>query len=80
MTSSTTAVNRQVPISSASSSSRLGALALNTGLKHVLRFKNVRDVDLGVYTCHAHNQLGEKESTLEMSGIINNNLLIFIII
>jgi len=80
MTSSTTAVNRQVPISSASSSSRLGALALNTGLKHVLRFKNVRDADLGVYTCHARNQLGEKESTLEMSGMSNNSLLIFIII
>lgn len=34
----------------------------------MLRFKNVRDADLGVYTCRAQNGLGRAEAAMELSG------------
>lgn len=49
-------------------SNRIGTLVMTNGLKHVLRFKNVRDADLGVYTCRAENPLGQAEAAIEMSG------------
>lgn len=49
-------------------SSRIGTLVTTGGLKHVLRFKSVREADLGVYTCRAENSLGQAEAAVEMSG------------
>jgi hypothetical protein len=41
---------------------------MSNGLKHVLRFKSVRDADLGIYTCKAENPHGQAEAAIEMSG------------
>ncbi len=49
-------------------SNRIGTLVMANGLKHVLRFKSVRDADLGVYTCQAENPHGRAEAAVEMSG------------
>ena len=49
-------------------STRIGTLVMANGLKHVLRFKSVRDADLGVYTCRAENPHGRAEAAVEMSG------------
>lgn len=48
--------------------SRIGILVVANGVKHVLRFKSVRDADLGIYTCRAENSLGRAEAAIEMSG------------
>ena len=50
------------------SSNRIGTLVMSNGLKHVLRFKSVRDADLGIYTCQAENPYGRAEAAIEMSG------------
>ena len=34
----------------------------------MLRFKSVRDADLGIYTCQAENPYGRAEAAIEMSG------------
>lgn len=49
-------------------SNRIGTLVMSNGLKHVLRFKSVRDADLGIYTCRAENPHGQAEAAIEMSG------------
>lgn len=57
-------------------SSRVGTLVIANGLKHVLRFKQVRDADLGTYTCRAENVLGRAEATIEMSGKLSNRTVL----
>ena len=52
-----------------SASSGITFLSSEGGLRNILRFKNVRDADLGVYTCRAENELGRAEAAMELSGI-----------
>ena len=47
-------------------SDRIGNIT--NGTQHILRFKNVHDSDLGVYSCRAENIVGKAEASVEMSG------------
>jgi len=49
-------------------SNRISVTTSDNGVKHSLRFNSVRDVDLGVYTCQAENQLGKAQVSIEISG------------
>jgi len=60
-----------------SSSNRIGNVV--SGSRFILRFKDVRDSDLGVYACRAVNDLGKADATVEMSGKSGENLNILTI-